>query len=370
MNEIDVVKRLYVPDEPSERTRADAAARLQRRIDGVHGSRSPQRRPRALLGAAAGLALTGLIAVALAGGGSESRLVAPASAAQALSRVAGVAAQRDDPALRPGEFWYVQDRSRYLTTFDERLPFSVLGATELRETWTDRGADGRYESTLSGQPEFPGPRDERRSKLAGRPQAKVAGYQGASAASPPSAEPGNVVRASPEPADTTSTARAATTEMGFRSPGFGAGARSLSYEQLADLPTEGRAMYDRLRKLAGGAGRSPDQEVFTIIGDLLRSDPVPPKVRAGLYRAAVHIKGIRLVGAVTDSLGRHGVAVELATGGTRSRLVFDPDTALLLAEQDVLARRVPYVDAEPGAVIGERIAVRQAIVATAHSRPR
>ncbi len=39
-----------------------------------------------------------------------------------------------------------------------------------------------------------------------------------------------------------------------------------------------------------------------IVGDLLRSAPVPPEVRAGLYRATAHIRGVRYGGEVSDPL--------------------------------------------------------------------
>ena len=237
LDELDAVKQLQVPDEPSERARVDAAARLQRRIDHAHRRRAPRRRPLALAGAAAGLALTGLIAVSLAGGGSETRLVAPADAAQVLSRVAAVAAKRHDAPLRPGEYWYVQDRSRYLTTFTGRSPFSVVGATEVRETWTNRGADGRYVSRSTRQPYFLGPRDKFRWERAGRPQAKVAGYQHASGALAPYGKRRTPIRATP--AGPTSTAPGTETEMTTNASGFGAGASSSTYKQLAGLPEEG-----------------------------------------------------------------------------------------------------------------------------------
>jgi hypothetical protein len=151
--------------------------------------------------------------------------------------------------------------------------------------------------------------------------------------------------------------------------GFSAGGSSLTYDQLAALPSDGRAMYDRLIELAHGAGPSPDQEAFTIIGDLLRSAPVPARVRAGLYRAAAYVKGVRYAGEVTDPLGRKGLAVELANPEAVNRLVFDPDTSELLAEESVLTKRVGYVDAAPGDVVGSRVVLDAAVVGSETSRP-
>jgi hypothetical protein len=340
IDDLEAVRQLPAVAEPSAATRVAAADRLQRRIDASRQPAPRRRRPLALAAVGAALAAAGLIAVAtLGGGGGGVRLVAPADAAEALSRVAGVAAGQPDVALAPGQYWYVQDRSRYLTTVGDAPPYSAFGATEVRETWTDRDGNGRYRSTSSGHLQFLGPRDRERWERSGRPA-----LSGRS--------PGDV-----------------ETHTTTDSPQFGVGAGTVSYAELAALPTDGAAMYAALRRLAGDAGPSPDEEVFAIIGDLLRNDPVPPEVRAGLYRAAAYIKGIRLIGPVRDSLGRRGVAVELDSSAMRRRLVFDPHTALLLAEQDVLATRVPYLDAAPGTVIGDRLAVRQAIVPTAESRP-
>lgn len=337
IDEMDAVRRLEPTTPPSAGVRVAAADRLQQRMDHGSGRRS-ERRPAVLAGIATALAVAGLVVVAVVGGGSESRLVAPADAAEALSRVAGVAAKRPDATLRPGEYWYVQDRSRYLVTVGDQPSYSALRAVELRETWTDRDANGRYRDTSTGQPEFLGPRDRQRWKRSGSPQ--LSGRA-----------PGQVE------------------ERAFSGRGFTVGASTVTYEQLANLPADGDEMYDELRRLASDAGPSPDEEVFTIVGDLLRSNPVPPRVRAGLYRAVAYIEGIRLVGPVKDSLGRPGVAVELTSRSMRRRLVFDPETALLLAEQDVLAERVPFIDAAPGTVVGDRLAVRQAVVNSDRARP-
>jgi len=97
--------------------------------------------------------------------------------------------------------------------------------------------------------------------------------------------------------------------------------------------------------------------------------PVPARARAGLYRAAAYIKGVRYVGPVRDELGRRGLAIELTSPGARHRLVFDPKTSQVLVEQDVLTKRVPYVDAKPGTVIGYRLVLQQGVVGSAHARP-
>ncbi|MEA2193280.1 MAG: hypothetical protein QOI73_3401, partial [Solirubrobacteraceae bacterium] len=157
--------------------------------------------------------------------------------------------------------------------------------------------------------------------------------------------------------------------MRFDLQRFPAGGSSLTYEQLGELPSDGKAMYRRLIELARDAGPSPDGEAFVIIGDLLRSAPVPARVRAGLYRAAAHIEGVRYVGEVTDQLGRRGLAIELVEQHARQRLVFDPDTSQVLAEETVLSQREPWLDADPGFVSGYRLVLGQGVVPRDTARP-
>jgi hypothetical protein len=129
-------------------------------------------------------------------------------------------------------------------------------------------------------------------------------------------------------------------------------------------------MYRRLIELAGDAGPSPDAEAFTIIGDLLRSAPVPPAARAGLFRAAAYIKGVKYLGEVKDPLGRRGLALELANATGRNRLIFDPSSSQILAEETVLTKRIDSMDGRPGAVVGSRVVLDEAVVGTAGARPK
>lgn len=102
----------------------------------------------------------------------------------------------------------------------------------------------------------------------------------------------------------------------------------------------------------------------------LTVDPVPPKVRAGLMRAAASQPGIQAIGRDTDPLGRQGVALasdDTAStwtgqyGGTkadqgtyRSRtvIVFDQHTGAMLSEQEELTKPGgPYAEMKPGFII-------------------
>src|SRR5205807_1084478 len=108
------------------------------------------------------------------------------------------------------------------------------------------------------------------------------------------------------------------------------------YQQLLALPTNVDALWRRLYRGAGkGTAAWKRHEVFTEIGDLLREDPIPAKVRAALYLVAARIPGIHLLGLTHDGIGRPALAVSLndTLDGERSELLFDPKTSALLGER-------------------------------------
>lgn len=323
MNDLEHLTALRDADAEPPRPDARADARRALLTEAARGRGRPLRRRRSWLLAPIGAVVAAAVLLAVVTG-IDSGDVTPvsASARAALERAARAAQSRPDLNVGPGKFLYIRERDAYLSIItDSPTGWSTL-TPQMRETWVGRDGSVRV-ATRSGRTEFPGPRDRARWRKEGRPDV-FAGPDGRPA------------RYGPKP--------------------FIAGGSSLNYDQLAALPSGGEAMYHRLIELARDAGPSPDREAFVIIGDLLRGAPVPANVRAGLYRAAAYIKGIRFVGRVTDPLGRRGLAVDLAgDDGTRNRLVFDPDTSELLAEEEVLTRRVPFVDAGPGFAIGSRV---------------
>ncbi len=337
MNDLELLTALRDADAQPPRPEARADARRALLTEAARGRRRPPRRRRTWLLAPIGAVVTAAIVLALVTGVDSGDVTPPPAAARAaLERAARAAQSRPDLNVGPGKFLYIRERDAYLSTTGDGPGWSTL-TPEIIETWVGRDGSVRI-ARRSGRTVFPGPRDRARWRKARRPD--VSGDPG-----------GRPYRHGPEP--------------------FVAGGSGLSYDQLAALPSGGEAMYHRLIELARDAGPSPDREAFVIIGDLLRSAPVPAKVRAGLYRAAAYIKGIRFAGHVTDPLGRRGLAVDLAAGdGTRNRLVFDPDTSELLAEEEVLTRRLPYVDAPPGFAIGSRVVLDVRVVDSDTARGR
>jgi hypothetical protein len=129
----------------------------------------------------------------------------------------------------------------------------------------------------------------------------------------------------------------------------------LTRRQLLTFTTDPRELYRRLYAAGGSA-----HEVFVEIGDQLRNRPTPAPLRAALYRALALVPGIRLVGATTDSIGRHGQAVAFTDHGVADELIFDPNTATMLEERTVAVARNPLRLAA-GTVIDSTTYIQRAI---------
>ncbi len=91
-----------------------------------------------------------------------------------------------------------------------------------------------------------------------------------------------------------------------------------------------------LRQMARIDGGPPGPAgAFMRVGFFLRESDASPALRAAIYRAAAAIPGVRLIGAVTDRLGRHGIGIALTSHGSTSELIFNPRNSSMLAEQTV-----------------------------------
>lgn len=293
-------------------------AHLEREI----GRRPLSRRPvRAWLVPAAGLAAAA-VAVAAVLVGTGPRGSEEALAALALRDAAAVArSQPAPPELRPGQFLYSRSESAYLTVFPEGDSFAAL-VPRVVETWS--GPDGGRMEQTGGRPIFLSATHRERWIAAGRPR--------------------------------------------LREPSLAGPAEAL--ERLA-LPADPDAAYERIERQARGHGDGLHEEMFTLVGDALRSTSATPAQRAALYEVAARIPGVELVGSVTDPAGRRGLAVAMASpaDGLRHLLVFDPDSAALLAEeQRTLARNEFGYPA--GTLVGYATYFDSAVVGSDRARPR
>ena len=74
------------------------------------------------------------------------------------------------------------------------------------------------------------------------------------------------------------------------------------YRQLlSSPPTSTRSGSCSTARRATGSAAWKRHEMFTEIGDLLREDPIPAKVRAALYLVAARIPGIQVLGLTHDA---------------------------------------------------------------------
>jgi hypothetical protein len=100
------------------------------------------------------------------------------------------------------------------------------------------------------------------------------------------------------------------------------------------LPTDPDRLLEALRSREGIQGPLGDEEVFLRIGDVLALGDAPSDLRAALFEVAAKLEGVRLVGTVNGPLGHPGVAVYVDGANARTQLVFDPQSARLLAIED------------------------------------
>jgi hypothetical protein len=284
----------------------------------VRRRRRPRRRT-AIAIAAAGLAIAIAVPIALPGGVTGG---ADPAAAALLHRVALRAAEQPrEPAPGPDQFLYT--RSESTSTFlyvvgDGRTLFfhqPLIGAS-----WIGLDGSGRILKT-AGAVTFPTEEDRATWIAAGSPDLCADVCQG-------------------------------RTDSELFGPG------ELIYANYTDLPTDPEELLELIesRELIGGP--HGDWETFAIIGDLLRETSLQPKERAALYQVAAELPGVELVGRVVDGAGRPGVAVAYTRTNTdapsRHELIFDPTTAELLGENEVLVAdsTVEVEGGGPGAIYG------------------
>jgi hypothetical protein len=334
-----------------------------------HWSARPRRRPRGLVltvAAGAATAAAGVTALAVgllsgpAGTAPPGVASGPPSAATvaALHRLSLVAARQ--PAAGPpgpGQFQYTSSAGINQSCTAASSLYYCVNVKDRREIWIGQDGSGRIRETET-DPTFPTARDRQQWLALGKSAPPLVG--------PPSDEH------------------------------FGPGGLVDGPTDLSKLPTDPAQLAALIssRKIEGGPpGPAED---FVQVGDLLRESDASPALRAALFKVAAGIPGVKLLGTVTDSDGRSGIAIAFphsasnepsavpasgsadssapspaptysrsgaspsdgpspgasaspspsATSGpgdgsqgtVLSELIFDPDTSGLLAEQTVLVR--------------------------------
>lgn len=303
MSDLDLIKGFRAGVKEPDPERVGAA--WVNVLEGLEGeARVPSRQvirgrrrwaiPSSLAAAAVALAIA-LPAILPAGGPGGAR---SAEAARVLRRLASVAAnQPAQPAPAAGQYVYTKSESfqRFLYVVGNGRPNFSFVQSATREAWIGPDGTGRLLET-SGEVMFPSPRDREAWVAAGSPD--LFGGE--------------------------------TSDESF-------GPGELHFLDLSTLPTDPEQLLAVIEEREIVGGPDGDWETFVIAGDLLRETYAPPDLRAALYEVAANLPGVEFVGKVMDALGRPGIGVAYTTPqGVRQELIFDPDTAQLLGESEVM----------------------------------
>jgi hypothetical protein len=266
------------------------------------GEHTRRRRPlRRWLAAAAAVAV-------LAAGGVLAQTVlfpadiATAEAREALTSAADIAARTKDPALAAGQYRYVATHAWWLvTTGSESRSFSYLNEN-LIETWIPKDPSGQW---LQRRRET----GNRKWLVGTEAEAKAAGA---------------VVDLAPWPDQ-----RAKGGEFTEGLPEDG-NWQFPKEKFLADLPTDPKRLYERLRADSGG-----DKQSLVYAADALRSALMPATARANLLRALTYLPGLDVTDRAADLDGHEGVALGISEDGERAEIILHPDTGELIGERKV-----------------------------------
>lgn len=327
--------RDFRADLPPARPTARAAARG--RLQRPSRAQAKRHLPRRAVLATATLAACAGVAVALVSGLDEGRVnPAPATAREALRKVATVAETASSPGVpRDDQYFYVASEGTNLAeTYygkTQHESFAYL-STKRREIWLSVDRAGALKQEQLDR-RWVTPHDREQWIAAGRPRLEPDG-------------------GGPDHMEATH--------------GYYLGSERLTGDQLRAYDPTPQELFDHLRANVGDRGNSPDGEVFVEIADALREAPQTPKLRATLYRALALVPGVQLLGAVRDRLGRDavGVAYTEKANGIRQELLFDPQTAEILNEREVATKTLDGTGVPAGTVIGDVVYTKRAVTDT------
>lgn len=119
---------------------------------------------------------------------------------------------------------------------------------------------------------------------------------------------------------------------GVEDSGFTYGTKTVTWEQLYELPTDA-VQLQALLESAANPGMKVSDEVYAMISDLLIAAPISSALRQALFDVAATLDASRLIGNVTDVRGRNGITVDHNFGQYTLRLVVDANTGNLLQRQ-------------------------------------
>ncbi|MGW0798050.1 CU044_5270 family protein [Streptomyces sp. NPDC002692] len=245
------------------------------------------------------------------------------------------AARNAESAPAEGTYWQTTTESQHVDVADANGRLIAVRSTGT-DLWSVGVRPGTDSLMVSGENSATGPRtaaDRKRWNAAGSPHTVVAEVGKAS---------GNA-----KIAYTIGPGRPMVMHTSVGDKIYAVGPDNVSYKDLRALPSTSDGLRRHLEALyardngadSGTSGRAA--WMLRQAGNLITM-PVKPGVRAAAYRVMAGLPGVRVVGHVTDPLGRTGVGVEFPQsyrtplGTTRERLVVDPSTGAMLSDQTLL----------------------------------
>jgi hypothetical protein len=337
MNEMHRVRELLSePPPPSANATAEALLRLRNEIDRTprrgYLPKLARRRPLGLASIATAAAV--IAAIAIIAVGSRTATDPRSGDPNARTVLLSAAASAEKTAEGSGSYWMTYEQQGNVVVVGTAPHRYVLERRMRLKQWVGLGDRPSWQSTreLGAHPQRP---------------ADVAAWQ--QAGSPTRwANPAWKMRA--EPWKTEKLPVKLSLAEG-------------SIEKLRRLPDDPAGLRAHFLSRERSEGHiSPTNWLYNCAVELLESQPAPAKVRAAAYRMLADLPAIRSLGPTTDPLGRRGVGLALgdnAPGGptTENRLIIDPSTGRLLAEETVLLKpggNGPNMDAPAGTILNYR----------------
>lgn len=134
---------------------------------------------------------------------------------------------------------------------------------------------------------------------------------------------------------------------------FGLG--GIPLDHFLELPTEAAALSQHLEEMASVSGNPLAWQMFDTLGSLLREMPQSEEMRQLLYQVGSEIEGVEVVEESHDQGGRPAIALSRVDTfnemTTRRTLFFDPESFLLLGEEELLLEPTHWFPAEVGTAI-------------------
>lgn len=325
MDEMTQVRALWAEQaEPGADRLSPARRRLLAEARSADASPRGRARLRRRVVLAAGLAVAvtgGAIAVEVAGGDGPASVVPVANAAQVLNRAADTAAAEKWTAPRPGQYVVVQVR---------QAGGVMVRGVHGPELWPQKPLD------------------------------HIMYYE---AAGPGAAAVERLVGPRPSPGHRPS-APSVTCPLSLP-------IKNASYAAMLTWPTDPTALRAFLLRNAPGSWWGPgigtDRRLWETAQILVSTRPVPPQLRAALFRVLAGVPGVRVVPGGVDGPERHAIAVtrRYATGDVpvaqeQDELVFDSTTYRFLGLRGVTAARTGTYPA--GTPLGSQTLIKIGVV--------